>query len=401
MQKNNLLNKTLSKACDVWSLLESKTSWLWILFISFIWLSATTWMYPLLQPDEARDVGVAWEMLTSGNYLNPIVDNVKVFDEPPLFYWLTALFLSIFGENAWAARLCSVLSASLLTTFTYLFLRRYTYIRAARRTAILLLAQPFLFGGAHYASLDMLAASLMCLTVLAGADAVFRFEQIRTDRLSLAFMYVAAAASFLAQGLIGVVLPICILFFWLLGRRNFSSMVRLLWWPGILLFLVLVLPWIILMQIESPGFFNNIVHQYFLSLSEPDLNNQQPFWFFLPVILILTLPWSIRLWRWFYPNGPLHPVFLEPANRLEQVERPVMRGLMLSWLLVVLVAFSIPSSKLIGYVIAVLPPLAWFIQETFEQGIAESQHANRNFVRYVLISILICIVAVLALILFI
>jgi 4-amino-4-deoxy-L-arabinose transferase-like glycosyltransferase len=40
---------------------------------------------------------------------------------------------------------------------------------------------------------------------------------------------------------------------------------------------------------------------------------------------------------------------------------------MLSWLAVVLVFFSIPTSKLVGYVIAVLPPLAWFIQEVFEQ----------------------------------
>lgn len=401
MQKNNIFNKFVDKSCVAWQLLESKTSWLWVFLVSFVWLSGTTWMYPLLQPDEARDVQIALNMLASGNYLNPNITGVEIFDQPPLFYWLTAIFLSIFGENAWAARLSSVLAACLLTSFIYVFLRRYTNVKAAKRTAIILLAQPFLYGGAHYASLDMLAASLMGLTVLAGADAAFRFEQIRSERLSLFMLYVAAAGSFLAQGLIGIVLPALILFFWLVGRRNFASLVRLLWWPGIVLFLLLILPWIVLMQIQFPGFYNNIIHQYFLNLAQPDIHNQQPFWFFLPVILILTLPWSVQLWRWFYPNGPLHPVFLPPAARLEQVQRPVMRGLMLSWLAVVLIAFSIPSAKLVGYVIAALPPLAWFIQETFEQRIAEKQAVERSFVRHILISVLICLVAVLAFVLFI
>lgn len=401
MSKNNFLNKVVDKSCLFWEFLESKNSWLWVFIISFLWLSATTWVYPLLLPDEGRYVGVAWDMLVSGDYLTPRLDGMAFFHKPPLFYWLTAASLSVFGDNAWAARFCSVLAATILTTFVYLFLRRYTNVHAAKRTAVILLIQPFLFGGAHYANLDMLVASLMSLTVLAGADAVFRYQQLRSDKLALVLMYVAAAAGFMAKGLIGVVLPGGILFFWLLGRRSFAAIARLLWWPGIVLFIALISPWMILMQMKYPGFFDYyIIHQHFQRFLEPGFNNPHPFWFYVPVILVLTLPWSVQLWRWFYPNGPLHPVFLNPASRVEQVERPVIRGLMLSWLLVVLIFFSIPTSKLVGYVLAALPPLAWFIQETFEQRISESARANRSFVRHVLIAAVICILAVLLLVIF-
>lgn len=382
--------------------LSARRSWLWVFALSFVWLATTTWMYPLLLPDEGRYVGVAWHMLASGDYLTPRLDGMPFFHKPPLFYWLTAASLHVFGDNAWAGRLCSVLAAVVLVTVFYVFLRRYARWRAAGLAVVILAVQPFLFGAAHYANLDMLVATLMCLTIMAGADAVFRRDQILEDRMSLTGMYVAAAAGFLAKGLIGVVLPGGVLFFWLLARRRFDAILRLLWWPGIVLFLILTLPWMVIMQVRHPDFFHYyIVVQHFQRFLDPGFNNPHPFWFYVPVVLGLTLPWSIQLWRWCQPQGPLDAAFVPPVHRLEQVDRRVLRGLMLSWLLVVLVFFSIPTSKLVGYVIAVLPPLAWFIQEAFEQrqeqGVAG---VGRSIARHVTMAAVVCWLAVAALLVF-
>jgi len=54
----------------------------------FAWLAATAWMRPLALPDEGRYVGVAWEMVRSGNWLVPTLDTLPFFHKPPLFYWL-------------------------------------------------------------------------------------------------------------------------------------------------------------------------------------------------------------------------------------------------------------------------------------------------------------------------
>ncbi|MFT0532985.1 ArnT family glycosyltransferase [Castellaniella hirudinis] len=386
----------------VWLGLQARAAWGWVALGTFLWLAATTWVYPLLLPDEGRYVGVAWSMLASGDYLTPMLDGMPFFHKPPLFYWLTAGALAVFGDNAWAGRLVSVLSATVLVTVFYVFLRRYARHSAARRAAFILAVQPFLFGAAHYANLDMLVAALISLTVMAGADAVFRRAQQRPDRWSLGAMYALAAAGFMAKGLIGVVLPGGVLFFWLLGRRQYRALGRLLWWPGLLLFLALTLPWMVAMQLRYPGFFDYyIVYQHFQRFLETGFNNPHPFWFYLPVVLGLTLPWSIQLWRWLTLHGPLQADFVPPARRVEQVDRGVLRGLMLSWLAVVLVFFSIPSSKLVGYVIAVLPPLAWFIQETFEQRQAETAPGvTRSLARHALVAVLICLMAVAVLLAF-
>jgi 4-amino-4-deoxy-L-arabinose transferase-like glycosyltransferase len=62
-------------------------------------------------PDEGRYVGVAWQMLNSGNWLLPTLDGLPFFHKPPLFYWLTGLALQMFGANDRAARVASILAA--------------------------------------------------------------------------------------------------------------------------------------------------------------------------------------------------------------------------------------------------------------------------------------------------
>src|SRR5215510_2796555 len=90
----------------------------------FLWLAAVAWLRPLSLPDEGRYVGVALEMLWSGDWLVPTLDTLPYFHKPPLFYWLTAASLATFGVNEWAARLPSLLAATGSAFAVYLFVRR-------------------------------------------------------------------------------------------------------------------------------------------------------------------------------------------------------------------------------------------------------------------------------------
>ncbi len=387
---------------SVWQRVRVRRAWPWVALFTGLWLAATTWMYPLLLPDEGRYVGVAWHMLASGDYLTPRLDGLPFFHKPPLFYWLTAASLSVFGDNAWAGRLCSVLAATALVTVFYVFLRRYASGRAAGRAALILAVQPFLFGAAHYANLDMLVAALMGLTVMAGADAVFRREQLRPDAGGAGGHVCGGGGRFPGQGS---------------DRRRAAGRGAVLLAAGPAPLPCAGAPVVVARPLAvpgadpaldgdhagaSPGFFDYyIVYQHFQRFLETGFNNPHPFWFYMPVVLGLTLPWSIQLWRWFQPRGPLQTAFVPPAHRIEQVDRGALRGLMLSWLAVVLVFFSIPASKLVGYVIAVLPPLAWFIQETFEQREeSNAPGAGRSLVRHALAAAGLCLLAVAVLMLF-
>src|SRR5690606_22887791 len=224
------------------NLLNVQSTWV-VCAMAFVWLGATTGLYPLLLPDEGRYVGVAWNMLSAEQYAVPLLDGLPFFPKPPLFYWLTALSLNAFGVNEWAARLTSVAAATLTVTLVFWFLKNQVNQRLAVLTAFILMSAPLLFGASHYANLDMTVAGIITATVIAGATAAFRCERGQAYRGALTLAYALAAAGFLAKGLIGVVLPGGILFFWLLGRRRFDLMLRLLWLPGIAVFLLLALPW--------------------------------------------------------------------------------------------------------------------------------------------------------------
>ena len=368
--------------------LGTQSTWL-VVLITFVWLAATTWTRPLILPDEGRYVGVAWQMLVDGQLSVPRLDGLPFFHKPPLFYWITALSLQLFGANEWAARLASVLSATLMVGLLFWFLKTYVNRQLAIVAAIILATQPFLFGGAQYANLDMTVAGMIAATVLVTAAAVFRAERGESYRLVLTLAYALAGFGFLAKGLIGILLPGGIIFFWLLGRRRFDSLRRLFWLPAIAMFFVVALPWMLYMQWRYPGFFDYyIVYQHFHRFLEKGFNNPHPFWFYVPVLIGLTLPWSIQLWR------------LANKSYWFDSKHGAVRGLMLSWFLVVLVFFSIPTSKLIGYVLPALVPLAFFMAEPFArrfQG-ADSIRALRTYTWYAAIAVVICLAAAIALV---
>lgn len=366
------------------TMLEVRSTWI-VACVAFLWLSATTGLYPLLLPDEGRYVGVAWNMLAAGQYSVPRLDGLPFFHKPPLFYWITALSLNVFGANEWAARVSSVAGATLMVTLLFAFLKAYANQRVAALAAIILLSQPLLFGASHYANLDMTVAGIITATVMAAAAAAFRLENGERHRAMLGLAYALAAAGFLAKGLIGIVLPGGIIVFWLLARRRWDLLRRMFWLPGLAIFLVVALPWMVAMQQRYPDFFDYyIVYQHVERFLEKGFNNARPFWFYVPVLLGLTLPWSVQLWRL--------------ANKAwwKHGKDAAVRSLMLTWLLVVLVFFSLPTSKLVGYILPALAPLTYFIAEAVARSLGgpRSAGALKGFAWSLAISLAICVTAV-------
>ena len=322
--------------------------------VVFICLAATAWVRPLLLPDEGRYAAVAWEMLRSGDWLTPTFNGLPFFDKPPLAYWITAASLSVFGMNEWAARMAPMLGAWLGALAIYVFLLRWVNRRSARLTLVALLAQPLFFAGAQYANLDMLVAGFIAAAVLLAAHAALEAEHDRPYRRLLALAYAAAGFGILAKGLIGFVLPALVLFAWLATRRQWRLVRRLMWLPGMGLTLVVATPWFIAMQLRHPRFLDAIfVEQHFTRFLKVGFNNPQPFWFFPAVLLVASLPWL----PWIFK-------VVRPASFRKAEDDPV-RLLMVLWVVVVTLFFSLPRSKLVGYMFPTLMPLAWLAAEGF------------------------------------
>lgn len=347
---------------------------------ALLWLGCTAWLRPLFLPDEGRYVGVAWEMLRSGDWFTPTLDGMPFFHKPPLFYWLTAAALQVFGANEWAARLASVLAASATVTALYLFVRRWLGERRARLAAVVLATQPLFFVGAQFANLDMLVAACISISILLGAHAVFRFEAGEPRWASLAGLYVGVALGVLAKGLIGLVLPALVLFLWLAARRRWRAMGSLLWPPGLVIALALLLPWFAVMQHRHADFLHYFfVVQQFQRYAQGGFNGVAPFWFYGPVLLVFCLPWS----GW---------LSLALARQRAVAADPLgTRALMWTWLVVVVVFFSLPQSKLIGYVLPALVPLAFLIAHCAAPEIGTSVRATRAWWASAGLAVCLCV----------
>ncbi|MCD0502191.1 ArnT family glycosyltransferase [Bordetella petrii] len=319
----------------------------WWLLALGAWLACLAWARVLTLPDEGRYAGVAWEMLRSSSHAVPRLDGMPYFHKPPLYYWLAELGFQLFGLNEWAARLPSWLAAWSALAGLYAFLRGHRDAATATLATAILATLPFYYGGAQFANTDMLVAGLLSLCVLAGADAVLRAGAGRPFRLMSLAAAALAALAVLAKGLIGLVLPGTILCCWLAVTRRWRGFAVLLWPPALGLFALVAVPWFWAMQQRYPGFFHYFfVYQHFERFAQSGFNNVQPFWFYLPVIVGLTLPWS--LWG----GGVLRKSFWASADPAG------VRRLMAVWAAVIIGFFSIPSSKLIGYVLPALPPVA-------------------------------------------
>jgi len=335
--------------------------------LALAWLASTAGLRPLGLPDEGRYVGVAYEMLRSGDWLTPTLDGLPFFHKPPLFYWITAASLALFGHHEWAARAAPLLGAAAGTLALLWFAWRWSGRRVAHLALLALLVQPLAYLGAQYANLDMLVAGCIAVAITMAADAVLSEEAGAPRRWPLALAWAAMGLGLLAKGLIGVVIPALVMAVALAASGRLRQLRTLLWWPGVVLMLVVAAPWFVAMQARHPGFGHYFfVVQHFQRYAAGGFNNVQPWWFFPALLLAFFLPWLPWLWQ-------------ATSTRVGDgnARARFVRTLMWSWVAVVVLFFSLPRSKLVGYVLPVVWPLAWLAASGYARaaGPARGRHA--------------------------
>lgn len=312
----------------------------WPLVLLALWLVATAGWRPVALPDEGRYGGVAYEMLRSGDGLTPTLFGMPYFHKPPLMYWIDIAALKVLGPHALALRMAPLVGAWVMGLALWIEAgARYGHDGACKALAVLAVL-PLFYLGSQYANHDMLVAGCISLAVAAARRA------LTPQRRSLAWLctaWGAMALALLSKGLIGVVLPGLIVAPWLLVNRRWADLRFALHPLALLVFVAIALPWMVAMQQRYPGFFDYfIIEQHFARYTEARFNNPQPWWFFLVVLPLGTLPLSLRL------PGALRRT-----------------GFDLWWVVVILAFFSMPRSKLVGYVLPALLPLALLLFEAW------------------------------------
>jgi len=104
--------------------------------------------------------------------------------------------------------------------------------------------------------------------------------------------YFFCALGFLTKGMIGIVFPFGILTIWLIGIGRWRAILKLLSPVGIIIFLIVVCPWLILAQKENTDFlWFFFVREHFLRFTTPMHGKTEPFYFYWPILIGGLTPW--------------------------------------------------------------------------------------------------------------
>ena len=320
-------------------------------FLFFYGLGA----FGLLGADEPRYAQIAREMLDRSDWITPTLQGKPWLEKPVLYYWQAMLSFRVAGVTDQAARLPAAFDAALLIAVIYLFLRRFRP-GSELDGALITASCAAVIGFARAAATDMPLAAAFSIALLAW----YAWYESRRN-IYLAAFYIALALGTLAKGPVAPALAAVIIFLFVAVKRDWRAIPRTLWIPGIAVYLAVMLPWYIAVQLRNPEFFRFFILEHNLARFSRDVyHHRQPFWFYLPVFLLAMMPWTLVLIVAVAERVRL--VWAEGKQAFSSPEDSWPLFLLI-WMLVPVLFFSASQSKLPGYILPAVPAGALLVAE--------------------------------------
>lgn len=316
--------------------------------LALLWL-ATLGARPLFNPDEGRYAEIPREMQSGGDWVIPHLNGLAYIEKPPLQYWATALSIRWLGPSEFAARLYCALTALGTLLVVWLAARRLWGPGAGWRAAAVLSGMLMFVVLGQLLTLDMSLTFYMTSSLAAFLSA----QQAAKPRRWMLLAWAAAGLGVLTKGLVAAAIPAAVLILYSLYARDAAVWRRLYSQWGLPLFLLITVPWHWLAARRMPDFLQFFfVHEHVARYLTPIADRQEPWWFFGGVFVAGSIPWTLSALRvlgsgWRRRGGP--PAAFDPALFLWV------------WVVFVGVFFSLSDSKLMPYILPLMPALALLI----------------------------------------
>jgi 4-amino-4-deoxy-L-arabinose transferase-like glycosyltransferase len=306
-----------------------------------------------LRPEDLRN---SFHCIAGGT-VTPILYGKPWLEKPALYYWRAMSFFKEFGVSDWTARLPSSSATFALIVLVFLHMRRFRpggHLDAALITVSCVAIVSFARG----ASTDMQLAAPFCIGMLGW------YAWYETGKKFWLFdLYFFGAAATLAKGPVAPFLALCIILLFAGLRREWSLLRRTIWWPGVTLFFIMVLPWYIAVQKRNPTFYKLFFWEHNIErFATNRYQHHQPFFFYLFVLLIGLIPWTVMAIRALVDSIDVSiaewKVRRHPQRYLGHTRAgDAFPEFLVLWALFPVVFFSFSGSKLPGYILPSIPPL--------------------------------------------
>tara|TARA_Y100001968_G_scaffold330269_1_gene381646 strand:- start:705 stop:2537 length:1833 start_codon:yes stop_codon:yes gene_type:complete len=334
-------------------------------FIIFIWQLGATGLVDETPPLFAA---ASRAMAETGDWLTPQVNGLPRFDKPPLVYWLMGIGFSMPGNDfwdplgTWAARLPSALSTVLLMLLLGDTMMKYpqedNYFN--RRTAIVAVLSfaisPLVIIWGRIAVSDALLCSNLGISLLLKWR---RFANPNGEFWWPSWVFLSLAV--LTKGPVSIVLSGLTIFLFGLFQNDFPRIIKTFKFiKGLGIVFLISFPWYLIeLLIEGKPFFESFFgYHNFQRFTSVVNSHSEPWWFFLVVLSISSLPFTAFLIISIWDN--FNNIF-KLSGRLIKSPNKSLYEFSFFWLISVFIFFTISATKLPSYWLPATPAAAILI----------------------------------------
>ena len=332
-----------------------RAAWLLLaVLVSYVCLLHGLGAVGLIGPDEPRYAAISRAMAVTGDWVTPRLNGEPWLEKPILLYWASATALRVFGDGELAVRIPSALGA-IVTSLALGWLGWRLYGAATAGVVLVLFPTTVsAFAFARGATTDMLFATSLTLAMMSAV----RLVVIPSDRRHIwqVAFGVALALAVLAKGPAGILLASGSLILWSVVSRKTARLTALIQPFVFTSFVVVALPWYVLSALRNPEFVEVFLIRHNVErFLTPVFRHEQPFWFFVPILVLGLVPWSA-----FLVTGIRRAVRVWRTGQLAASPSLYVA----CWVIFPVVFFSLSSSKLPGYVLPAVPGAALLLART-------------------------------------
>ena len=328
----------------------NKVNYLWWILIFVIFFLVYIYIGSINRPlrnAESKYAEIPREMLVTGDWITPHLNYVNYYTKPPLTFWITAFAYKIFGIHPWVARITNISWAFIASLLTGILAANMfdSFAGPITNAIFLLTAEVYAYcldAGIEFSVISCNIAALLFFWLYDNS--------YYKKKLYLRLFYTCVGLSFLAKGILGLILPLVIVFVYLISFRELQKAKYVFDFIGIFILLIFTIPWSAVMTLRHPDFLKCFVINEHIGRLLGTLDSKDslfPTSIFLAYVIGEFFPWII-----FTPF--IWDVIVKFWKNHQYKKKIIF---LIIWSLIPLLLFSIARCKVDFYSLHIYPPL--------------------------------------------
>jgi 4-amino-4-deoxy-L-arabinose transferase len=301
---------------------------------------------PIILPDESRYAEIPREMITSGDWIVPHLDGLRYFEKPVLGYWLNALSIKLFGENAFAVRFPSALATGISAFIVFMLVCRFTGDVTAAITAALIFLTAFIVYG--IGTFNVLDSMLAVFVTASMACFFFAHTSATSSKKKQGFLLlfgIFCGLAFLTKGFLAFAVPVLVIVPFMIWERRIKALFFMPWFP-IAGAVLVALPWVVLIHLKEPDFWHFFIwNEHIKRFLSTGAQHHESFWYYSYLFPPSALPWTFFL--------PAAIIGLKKTGVKASLTRYAI-----CWFFFPFLFFSVSKGKILTYILPCFPPFA-------------------------------------------